>query len=528
MNDEQLALYSYNAQSEINNILELQRSGQIVEATHKAQALLAQSAECAATFYVNFQLAIVRQDYQNAEKYLNDALVIEPTHPVLLLSKAQLHLKRYRFSSAVDNATQAVSLYQGTNIAFLSAAAELMLQAETPAAATVVYQRILTLSPKNLQAMHQLALCYFFSNQIEQAAALLNHVIIMSPANAGAVHLRSALQTYTASFNHTEELKKLIAKKPHPAVYYALAKELEDIGEYKQSFSILQQGASLMRKSISYNEIAELSAIKDIISSTSTWAAEPIETSQKDGPIFIVGMPRTGTTLVERILLQHDNVYPLGEFSLFPQLLSVMANEHLQRNRSSTNNLHDAALQLDFAELGRRYMEAAIEVSGGNTQVIDKLPVNFLYCGFIKKAIPNARIIHLSRNTMDSCYAIYKTLFINAYSFSYDFNELANYYAIYQKVMAHWHKTIPGQILDIKYEALVSTPTETATRLCEWCGLTFKSELLDFHKAAVTSTTASAAQIRRPIYTSSVEKWRYLETELAPLQQALVKAGAEI
>ena len=246
------------------------------------------------------------------------------------------------------------------------------------------------------------------------------------------------------------------------------------------------------------------------------------------GPIFIVGMPRTGTTLVERILSQHEHVHSLGEFSLFPQLLGSMANEVMAKNKQSVKNLHDAVMQIDFAELGRRYTDAASEISGGAIVTIDKLPVNFLYCGFIKKALPKAKIVHLCRNSMDTCYAIYKTLFINAYSFSYDLEELANYYISYRQIMDHWHHVMPGQILDIQYEDLVMDAEQVAKRLVEWCGMSFKSDLLNYYQTDSVSTTASAAQIRKPIYTTSVQKWLRVERHLSVLKEKLKASGLDV
>lgn len=530
MNDLQLTLapQSAAAGAAIQAVTALQRRGETALAKQRAEQLLQQFPHCVASLYLNVQLAMLEQDFVNAGQYLTSALRLQPGHPVLLLSQAQLALKQYGYVTAADYASGAIAGYDGSNMGFLSAIAGIMMQAEKPALAIPVYQRMLAVEPTNLQAMHQLALCYFYTNNITSAAEQLDKVIAKAPANAGAIHLRSALKTYDRECNHIEDLQQLVSSNTaHPAIYYALAKELEDIAEYKQSFAVLKQGAALMRKSINYNEAAELASINGIINTTANMAIAP-GTAKAAGPIFIVGMPRTGTTLVERILSQHENVQAIGEFSLFPQLLATMANEYLLQHKDSVADLHQAALQLDFAELGRRYMAGATAASGGSSCVIDKLPVNFLYCGFIKKALPNARIIHLSRNAMDSCYAIYKTLFINAYSFSYDFNELANYYVTYRKIMAHWHRVMPGQIFDLQYEALVTDTEQVAKQLTAWCGLSYKAELLEFHAANSASTTASAAQIRKPIYTSSVNKWRNLETELDMLKVKLQQAGIEL
>ncbi|HEY0922163.1 tetratricopeptide repeat-containing sulfotransferase family protein [Rheinheimera pacifica] len=527
MNTQQLSLppQSDSSQAGMQEVIILKRRGEHEQARNKANQLLAHFPQCIASLHLNYQLAIADSNFIEAEGYLREALKILPEHPVLLLNQAQLSLSRYQYAAAVKLADKAAAVYVGNNTVFLAAISKVVMQAEQPAIAISVYQRMLAVEPDNTHFKHQLALCYFFTNQPQKAYILLNEVIAKSPNNAGAIHLRSALQTYTNDHNHIEDLRKFVADvaSQHPAIYYALAKELEDIADYKESFAMLKQGAALMRKQLCYNEAAELKSIADIIKSTTDIVVDSL-VQESSGPIFIVGMPRTGTTLVERVLTQHEDVHSVGELSLFPQLLASMAQQYMAQHKS-VGSLHEAALKIDFAELGRRYTIAVAEISAGKPYTLDKLPINFLYCGFIKKALPNARIIHLCRNPMDSCYAIFKTLFINAYSFSYDLDELANYYITYKNIMAHWHSVMPGAILDVHYEEMVNDAAKTTQRLVQWCGLTYKSELLEFHKADSVSTTASAAQVRKPIYKSSVEKWRNVETELTALQFKLKQAG---
>jgi len=527
VNTQQLSLppQSDSSHAAMQEVIILKRKGEHQQARNKANQLLAQFPQCITSLHLNYQLAMAETNFIEAESYLKVALEIIPDHPVLLLSQAQLSLSQYQYAAAVKLAAKAAAIYVGNNTAFLAAINKVVMQAEQPGVAISVYQRMLAAEPDNTHFKHQLALCYFFTNQLKKAYILLDEVIAQTPNNAGAIHLRSALQTYTTKHNHIEDLKKLVTDldSQHPAIYYALAKELEDIADYKESFAMLKQGAALMRKQLSYDEVAELKSIADIIKSTANIAVDSL-VQDDSGPIFVVGMPRTGTTLVERVLTQHEDVYSVGELSLFPQLLASMAQQYMVQHKS-VGSLHDAALQLDFAELGRRYTAAVTEISGGKPYTLDKLPVNFLYCGFIKKALPNARIVHLSRNAMDSCYAIFKTLFINTYSFSYDLDELANYYITYKNIMAHWHSVMPGAILDVHYEDMVNEAAETTKRLVQWCGLTYKPELLEFHKVDSVSTTASAAQVRKPIYKSSVEKWRNVETELTALQFKLKQAG---
>ena len=222
-------------------------------------------------------------------------------------------------------------------------------------------------------------------------------------------------------------------------------------------------------------------------------------------PIFILGMPRTGTTLVERILGQHPDVISIGEFPDFPQEVGLAAQQV-----PGVGSLVEAALQIDYPALGARYLQQAAAMAQGKPIFIDKLPFSFIYCGLIKKALPQARIIHLVRDPLDTCFAIYKTLFNQVYSFSYQLDELADYFIEYKKLMAHWHQVLPGQILDVHYEQMVAEPEAQAKRILQWCDLPWQDDLLQFHQAKSASTTASAAQVRQPIHKKSVRKCGHL------------------
>jgi hypothetical protein len=162
---------------------------------------------------------------------------------------------------------------------------------------------------------------------------------------------------------------------------------------------------------------------------------------------------------------------------------------------------------------------------GQAARYMDKTPFNFLYCGLIKKAFPKARILHLARDPMDTCYAVFKTLFAGAYFFSYDLDELADYYIAYRQLMDHWHQLMPGAILEIRYEELVSNPLDVSRRIADYVGLTWSSELIEVQNITGQSSTASAAQVREPIYTSSVGRWRYFEAELEPVRRKLTAAN---
>jgi hypothetical protein len=184
--------------------------------------------------------------------------------------------------------------------------------------------------------------------------------------------------------------------------------------------------------------------------------------------------------------------------------------------------------QFDFAALGRDYLARCRPATGDTPRFIDKMPVNYLYCGLIRRALPNARIVHVARTPLAACYAMYKVLFLDAYPFSYDLDELAQYYIAYRRLMDHWHRTMPGIIHELPYERLVADQPGETRRLLEFCGLEWQDACLDFHLNPAASTTESAHQVRRQIYDSAANEWRNYATQLSGLRARLEAAGIAV
>jgi hypothetical protein len=183
---------------------------------------------------------------------------------------------------------------------------------------------------------------------------------------------------------------------------------------------------------------------------------------------------------------------------------------------------------LDFAALARDYLERARSAGASGVRFTDKMPLNYLYCGLIRRALPNARIVHVSRSPMAACYAMYKTLFEDAYPFSYDLAELAQHYLAYRRLMEHWQLTMPGAIFSLSYEALIADQLGQTRRLLDFCGLEWQEACAQFHQNPLATTTASAVQVRRPIYDSSVSQWRHYEAQLADLSRELIGGGIRV
>jgi hypothetical protein len=245
-----------------------------------------------------------------------------------------------------------------------------------------------------------------------------------------------------------------------------------------------------------------------------------------DQPVFVLGLPRTGTTLVERILASHSNVISAGELPNF-----LMQIRRLTRDGNADAEELEILCRgadLDPQVLGDAYMDSVPVRYKKAARFVDKLPANFLYIGHIRRALPGATIVELKRHPMDACYAMYKTLFNRIYPASYDLEDLARYYIAYRKLVDHWHKCFPGQITTVHYEDVVANQEAQSRRLLDAAGLPWEDEVLAFHKSKSASATASAAQVRSPVYSSSVQLWRRYEKELAPLAERLKDAGIDI
>lgn len=243
-------------------------------------------------------------------------------------------------------------------------------------------------------------------------------------------------------------------------------------------------------------------------------------------PIFILGLPRTGSTLVERIVASHSDVFSAGELQNFGVVTARLAvTEAASSTIKPLPGIIALAAKIAPETLGRAYVESTRPRTGHTRHFIDKMPVNFLYLGLIMRALPRARIIHLVCDPVDACFAIYKTLSKRAYPYSYRFDELADYYAGYCKLMDHWRAIAPGRVIDISYEHVVESPSAQITALLDRLGLPVEEQCFRLFDNPAPSGTASAAQARRPIYATSVGNWRRYADELRPLTERLREHG---
>jgi tetratricopeptide (TPR) repeat protein len=306
-------------------------------------------------------------------------------------------------------------------------------------------------------------------------------------------------------------------------LYYALGKELEDLERWDEAFTYIEKAGKAALSVSDYDVGIDVELIDKMIEVCSPdWLADGAAGPSMDNktPIFIVGLPRTGTTLTERILSCHSMVESVGE-SYFIQI-AIKEASRVSSQEHMTAAMVEAAASKDIQRIAKSYTNAIKYRFGNKPFYIEKFPENFLYLGFIAKAFPNAKIIHLNRNPMDSCFAMFKQSF---FRYAYSLDDLGPYYLAYHRLHKHWNELLGEQLIEVHYEELVSDQEDTTRRLLTALGLDFEEACLHFEDNVNASNTASTVQIRQKIHTRSVNRWKCFEKQLQSLKRYLEDAG---
>lgn len=507
---------------------DLLRQQRYRDALALAESLAGGQAPHPAALVLGAEACFAAADLDGALQWTERAIAASGGDPVLKVRKARL-LAQMRRRAEVPALAEEIAAQSQGNGPLLWQAAGLFHRNNMQERAIPLFEQARALLGDHPGLLYELATARFFRGDFDHAERDLDRMLALAPQAGPAYYLRATLRRQTPERNHVAELEQRLRAGFQEAedaacAQYALGKELEDLGEHDRAFDALLAGAARRRSTLRHDvsaEVASMRAIQDAYGAEAM--AVPGPGHGDGGAIFIVGMPRSGTTLVERMLTQSGKVVSAGELLDFGHLLGNATQAIIDANPQQTQA--QASLQVDFAALGREYMRGARETARGSERFIDKMPVNFLYCGMIRKALPNARIVHLVRDPLDTCYAVFKTLFYDSYSFSYDLDELADYYIAYRRMMAHWHAVMPGAILDVRYEDLVADPRGQGERLYAWCGLEWDPAVLDAPTDDKVFATASAAQVREPVHNRSVRSSRRHADKLAPLARKLAEAG---
>ena len=411
---------------------------------------------------------------------------------------------------------------------------------EIPAAMALM-ERAVAAGIETPDACYLYAMLSQFTGNIARAHSVLGTCLRRWPNFGDAAVALANVRKQTPETNDLDWLRERLSRLPESSnaaealtaragFESALFKELDDLGCHDEAWQALARSNALMHALHSYDAAGETAVTDAIIHTSNAIAAIPAEPAPAFGgatPIFIVGLPRSGTTLLDRMLSSHSEVVSAGEINDFRRQLRWMTDVPpsgvqgmLTAQRRSTD--------IDFAELGARYLQQTQWRAQGRRFYIDKLPINIRMVHLIRRALPHAPILHMVREPMDVCFSNYKAMLGPASAYSYDMHTLAHYYGQYVRLTNHWHASMPGAMLDVSYASLVSEPATTLRRVLGHCGLAIEEGCLHPERNAAPVATPSSAQVREPIHRRALGEWQHYAGQLEPLRLALEDSPRQI
>jgi tetratricopeptide (TPR) repeat protein len=453
-----------------------------------------------------------------AERAVAGARVCLPAHGFL----ASVLLKLGRIEDAEQVIAAAAELEPGSGDAY-DGLAFVSLALGRHQRANALYRRAIEAAPRDPRFWYNLACSERSLGRLIEAEAACDRAIALDATQYPTWLLRSELRVQSPQASHIGELEAALAGAPRDYrarlfLGYALAKELDDVGRFDEAFHWFATAAAERRRHLDYDvaidegklaRIARVYPLQPAAAGPRAGAAGWVDSSRY---LFIAGLPRSGTTLIERILTGLPGIRSNGETDNFSRALLGAAR--------GTGDVFARAAAADPAEVAAGYARLA-DPGVAAARIIEKLPLNYLYLGAISRALPQAKILLISRAPLDSCFAMYRTLFAAGYPFSYDLVELGRYYAAYAQLMSHWRTVLGGRFYEVAYEELVREPRRVGAAVAAWCGLSWSDAAIDIQNNSSVSFTASAAQVRRPIYGSSSGRWRHYHRQLEPLLETL-------
>jgi tetratricopeptide (TPR) repeat protein len=550
---------------QFNMAIALHSLGRIDEAIAYYQGALALKPDYAEAHNNLGSALIAKGDVGAATSHYERAIAINPDHSEAHNNLGNILKDQGRFDEAMAHFGRTLSIDPGRAEAWYNVGVALAAQGKVDETAEH-YERALALKPEYADAHNNLGTMRAAQGAAEDAAAHYERAFAINPNHAEAhnnlgtvfkdqgrfddamLHYERALAIkpdYTEVHYNRAEVKTfqpgdadLTALEAMAArddwsrgkalyIHFALAKACEDIKDYSRGFEHLRKGNALKRAQIRYDEngVAELFRRTSAVFDASLLRRFEGEGDPSSVPIFVLGMPRSGSSLVEQILASHPRILGAGELTALEAVTrkEFGAGDGSLPYPECVPALDGAALR----RLGKSYLSYLPHLppfAGGQVRIVDKTPDNFFRIGLIRLILPNARIIHTMRDPVDTCVSCYSKLFATGLHFSYDLAELGRYYRRYSELMTHWRSVLsPGAMLDVAYEDVVDDLEGQARRLIDYCGLPWDDRCIAFHKTSRPVKTASAVQVRKPLFRTSLQRWRRYEESLTPLLDELAE-----
>lgn len=506
--------------------------GQWPQALALADSLLPEVGRHAGVHFVAGVAALYMQLMPRALGHLETAVRLNPARPDYAAQWARALASAAMTRQALEVAARALAQEPADTLT-LDTLGVVFTQGNAHEDAARAFGRAVALSPGVASYRFNHATSLSFLGQVEAAEQEYEACLQRDPRYWKAHLALAQLRRQTAEANHLGRLDGLLERAAGDRdgrmyLHLAISKELEDLGRPAEAFGHLVAGKRAGGEARNYAFERDRALFDAIIAA---FDAPPEATAGHGSgePIFVIGMPRTGTTLVDRILGSHPDVHAAGELPNFGFLLKRLSGSR-SRALLDADTLSRAAA-IDPARLGQAYIDSTRPGTGHTPRFTDKLPHNFLYAGHIARALPNARIVCLRRDPVDTCLSNFRQLFSQGsqhYDYSFDLLDTGRYYLQFERLMAHWRQVLPGRILSLDYEDIVDDQEACTRRLLEFCGLSWHEACLAFERNQAPVATASVVQVREPLYRTAIRRWKRYEPQLAELIALLREGGVAV
>ena len=473
------------------------------------------------------QIGMKHDVLDDAELLLEGVLQMEPQYRAARFDYVQVLLQRHKHREAREQIRLLLEA-EPDNRAYLTAQATISTELGECEQALALYGELLREAPDHPELHLSVAHTLKTLGRQQEAVEAYQRAAAARPGYGDAYWSLANLKTYRFTDEQIERMRQAeaaprVALADRFHLCFALGKALEDRGDYAQSFAYYERGNALKKSECRYRpEFTERNTALQIeVCTREFFAAREGWGCPSEAPIFVIGLPRSGSTLIEQILASHSQVEGTMELSDIPRLV-----QQLRGRGGEADSRYPAVLaelsRADFTRFGEQYLtDTRLYRRAGKARFIDKMPNNFRHIGLMHLMLPGARIIDARRGAMACCFSNFKQLFASGQQFTYSFEDIARYYGTYVQLMAHWERVLPGAVLRVQHEELVADFEPQVRRILEFCGLPFEPGCLEFHKTPRRVHTASSEQVRRPIYTEGLEQWRHFEPWLGPLKEAL-------
>ena len=512
-------------QAELVEAAEHQRAGRLPEAEQIYRGVLVKDPDNVNAMRMLAAIATQMQQHADASALLRRAVTLAPDFFAAWNDLGHALMERDQLDEAIEAVGRAIRLQPEVPYSYLMLG-NVRARAGDYESAIAAYQQAIDRHPENAGALAGLGHVLKTIGRQEESIEIYRRAITAHPAYGEAYWSLANLKTFRFEDAEVAAMEQQLkgaelGEETRVNFLFALAKAYEDRGDYDLAFETYEKGNAVRRMKENYDPVQTevvhdriIDVIDRELLTAKSGLGEP-----DPAPIFIIGLPRSGSTLIEQILASHSKIDGTQELPDITRIIRTI-NKRLPGKRTYPEGLLHLPDE-SFRELGQQYLRSTQRARRGKPYFTDKMPNNFPSVGLIHLMLPNAKFIDARRHPLDSCFGGYKQLFFKGQPFTYDLVELGEYYLEYRRMMAHWHQLLPGKILEVHYEDMVTDQEAQTRRLLEHCGVAWEPGCLAFHETERAVNTASSEQVRQPIYANSVQSWRHFEAHLGPLIEVL-------